>query len=302
MPKWLFYTLLSIVLWGIWGIIAKMADAAHVQPMTLQVVSTIGVVPASLLLIASPGFRNNKNVPRGIAFAFTSGLAASCGNLAFFYSLNHGGAASVVAPLTGMFAIVTLVLSVLFLRERINAVQVVGMFISLVAVYLFSIPDDADIQSSLRSLTHNLAQPWMFYALVALVLFGLASILQKIATNHISSELSTVGFAIGFIPVALFLLTQHLPFEMLTARGWILSLVLGVLIGVGGLALFAAYRDGKASIVTALYALYPALTVALAVPLFRESLDLRKGIAIATSLLAALALSYETRPQPNPGS
>jgi uncharacterized membrane protein len=75
-----------------------------------------------------------------------------------------------------------------------------------------------------------------------------------------------------------------------------------VLIGVGGLALFAAYRDGKASIVTALYALYPALTVALAVPLFRESLDLRKGIAIATSLLAALALSYETRAQPNPGS
>jgi drug/metabolite transporter (DMT)-like permease len=54
--------------------------------------------------------------------------------------------------------------------------------------------------------------------------------------------------------------------------------------------------------VTALYALYPALTVALAVPLFRESLDLRKGIAIATSLVAALALSYETRAQPNPGS
>jgi len=302
MPKWLFYTLLSIVLWGIWGIIAKMADAAQVQPMILQVVSTIGVVPASLLLIASPGFRNNRNVPLGIAFAFATGLAASCGNLAFFYALKNGGAASVVTPLTGMFAIVTLILSIIFLRERINAVQVVGMFISLVAVYLFNIPDDADIQSSLRSPTHNLAQPWMFYALVSLVLFGLAAVLQKIATNHISSELSTVGFAIGFIPVALFLLTRHLPFEMLTARGWILSLILGALIGVGGLALFAAYRDGKASIVTALYALYPALTVALAVPLFREPLDLRKGIAIATSLLAALALSYETRAQPNPGS
>ena len=35
MPKWLFYTLLSIVLWGIWGVIAKMAEAAQVPPMIL---------------------------------------------------------------------------------------------------------------------------------------------------------------------------------------------------------------------------------------------------------------------------
>jgi uncharacterized membrane protein len=60
------------------------------------------------------------------------------------------------------------------------------------------------------------------------------------------------------------------------------------------LTLFAAYRDGKASIVTALYALYPAITVALAVPLFHEPMFLRKGIAIALALAAAVALSCET--------
>jgi transporter family protein len=297
MPKWLFYTILSIVLWGIWGIIAKKADAEQVEPKLLQAISTIGVVPTSLLLIASPGFRRNKRIVPGCAYAFATGLCASVGNLAYFLSLNRGGAASVVAPLTGMFAVVTLVLAIFLLGERINSIQGIGILISLIAVYLFSLPDDAGITASVSILRQSLTAAWMGYALIALALYGIAAILQKLATNNISSELSTVWFAIGFIPVAVYLaVTQSLNWHA-SATGWTLGILLGALIGVGGLTLFAAYRDGKASIVTALYSLYPALTVALAVPLFREPMYLRKGIAIAIALAAAIALSYERPPE-----
>jgi drug/metabolite transporter (DMT)-like permease len=64
---------------------------------------------------------------------------------------------------------------------------------------------------------------------------------------------------------------------------------------------FAAYRAGKASIVTAVTALYPALTVMLAVPLFRERLDAWKIAAIVMSLGAGVALSHESEAGAEPG-
>jgi drug/metabolite transporter (DMT)-like permease len=54
-----------------------------------------------------------------------------------------------------------------------------------------------------------------------------------------------------------------------------------------------AYRHGKASLVTALTSLYPAVTVALAVPLLGERLDVTKVLAIALALGAGVTLSKE---------
>lgn len=300
MPKWLFFTFLSIVLWGVWGVIPKLAGSEDVDPRLLQIISTIGVVPTSLLLVASPGFRRNRNVSKGCAYAFATGVCASVGNLAFFLSQARGGEASVVAPLTGMFAIVTVVLAVLLLGERLNGIQAGGIIVSLFAAYLLSLPDTAGITASLSSLRQHLTAAWMVYALAALGLWGVAAVLQKLATNNISSELSTVCFALGFVPVAIFLLASQSFNWHISKMGWTFSILLGGIIGIGGLTLFAAYRDGKASIVTALYALYPALTVALAIPLFHEPMHLRKAIAIALALAAAIALSYETPPHPAP--
>jgi uncharacterized membrane protein len=79
----------------------------------------------------------------------------------------------------------------------------------------------------------------------------------------------------------------------LSGRGWTLAVLTGALISTGTLTLFAAYRTGKASVVTALTALYPALTVLLAVPLFNERMDLRKVAAIVLALAAGVALTYE---------
>jgi drug/metabolite transporter (DMT)-like permease len=84
----------------------------------------------------------------------------------------------------------------------------------------------------------------------------------------------------------------HLP-----GRAWLLSVLTGALISTGTLTLFAAYRTGKASVVTALTALYPALTVVLAVKLFDEPMGGRKVFAIAAALAAGVALTYE-KPAP----
>jgi len=299
---WLIYTFIAIALWGIWGIVSKFADK-ELSPASTQVLSTIGVVATSLLFLLSPRVKQGTNFFAGSLAALGVGLTASLGNLALLLSLRNGGEASIVFPLTGLFPLVTIFLAMLVLRERMNWIQGVGVVVALVAIYLFNLPAEA---GAAAAGSESLISSWMACAIVALVLWGVAAVLQKIATKHISTELSTVLFALAFIPVAVVLwwLGQIGKIEPITwhisGKAWGIAIAFGALIGVGGLALFAAYRDGKASIVTALYSLYPAITVLLAVPIFHEKIAGRTWGAIVLALVAAVMLSFETPPAPAP--
>jgi uncharacterized membrane protein len=302
--QWLLYCLLAIVIFGVWGVVGKAASSAA-DAVTLQVVSTAGLLPVSLLLLASKNLLTAGPTARpsralGMSLGFAAGLCGGAGNLALLYALRDGDA-SAVYPLTGMYPLVTVFLAAVFLRERLNWVQVLGLVVAAGALYLFNaegapLPDADTAMAWWRSLVG--AKPWMAYSLAALVLWGVLAVFQKVATRHISSELSTVCFAAAFVPVAAVLMSFMRVNLQLPPRGWALALLFGALLGVGTLVLFAAYRTGKASVVTALSALYPALTVMIAVPLFGEPLNWHKVAAVTLALAAAVALSYE-RAQPD---
>ena len=74
----------------------------------------------------------------GIAWAFVTGILGGAGNIAFFRALQSGGKVSIVAPATALFPIVTVILAVTFLRERISKQQIIGFALALVAIYLLS--------------------------------------------------------------------------------------------------------------------------------------------------------------------
>src|SRR5688500_3651060 len=138
---WLFFSILAIALWGVWGAVSKAASNAVPSPTDLQVISTVGVVPIALLLVFSPNFlKRTGSLGLGVFFGFLTGLCGSVGNLALFASLNEGGDASTVLPLSGVYPLVTVVLAVIILRERLNWVQVLGMGVALGALYLFNAP------------------------------------------------------------------------------------------------------------------------------------------------------------------
>ena len=130
-------------------------------------------------------------------------------------------------------------------------------------------------------------------------IFGITFITQKGATYFISDELSTVAFTVGFVLLDLVLLPtdRSLSWNIPAKAGWV-SVFIGILMGVGSLTLFAAYRYGKASIVTPLSQLYPIITVLVAVPLYHETIDLLRGIGVVAALGAGVILSIEKSDSP----
>jgi transporter family protein len=288
MPKWLIFTLLTVLLWGLWGVLSKMA-AMYLSAWQLQAISTVGMVPVIGALAWRIRARDKtQRAPgrRGVVLAFVAGLLGGVGNAAFFQALLMGGKAAAVVPVTALYPITTIVLATVFLSERLNVVQSVGIVLSLMAIFLFNVADVADLLTA-----------WLAYSLVPIVLWGVGGYLQKLATLRISSDLCTLAFLLGFLPLSIAVLVVDPNITGLSAETFWQSVLVGLFFALGNFTVILAYGSGgKAAIVTSLAALYPLVTIPLAVVLLGERLSLREALAIATALIAVLALSYE-RPQ-----
>jgi uncharacterized membrane protein len=286
MPRWLTYTLLTMLLWGGWGFVSKpLAD--KLSPWQMQALSALGLAPVIAFLVFSKNLRSGASARRGFWLAFASGLIAGLGNVAYYQALAAGGKAADVTPLTALYPVVTIVLAILLLGERLNKVQGLGIAFSLTAMYFFNVGADS-----------GWVNQWLLVALIPIGLWGVAALLQKCAANHASSELATTAFLLGGLPMSLFSplfvsMTWKLP-----PATYGLALAVGLLFGLGNLTLIFAYSlGGKASVVTPMAGLYSLVTIPLAVVILGEKVSGREGVAIALALGAAIALSRETTAQ-----
>jgi transporter family protein len=138
---------------------------------------------------------------------------------------------------------------------------------------------------------------WLFYALIALVFWGITGVTQKLSTNSISSQLSFLWFAVAFVPIALVILVTVPHDWHLTRRIIGLAIVGGALNGLGAFTSFAALEcGGKASIVIPLVYLFPLVTVFLAIVFLHERLTRLQVAGVALAIVAAVLLSRETTP------
>jgi transporter family protein len=138
MPRWLAFSLLTILVWGAWGAVSKVASEG-IDADTNQVFFTFGLLPLIAIV-----WRSRRNAGGGtgrgigIGWAFLTGILGGTGNIAFFRALMMGGKASIVSPVTALFPLVTVILAVTLLHERVGTTQKIGLALALVAIYLLS--------------------------------------------------------------------------------------------------------------------------------------------------------------------
>jgi len=83
MPAWLAYSMLTIVVWGTWGVVSKIASNG-VDADTNQIFFTIGLLPLLLVVWRSPRIRGGKQRRSGMVWAFVTGRvgpAPPCGGV-----------------------------------------------------------------------------------------------------------------------------------------------------------------------------------------------------------------------------
>lgn len=135
MDNWLTTAFIAFLLFGLWGFFPKLA-VNYISPASAIVYEVAGTIAVGLLALKLIGFRPEVH-PKGILYAVLTGVTGMLGTLFFFYSVKNGKV-SVVASLTALYPLITILLAALFLREPISPRQVVAMFLALVALYLFA--------------------------------------------------------------------------------------------------------------------------------------------------------------------
>jgi len=293
MPRWLLWTLLAIACWGVWAVIpTEIGTALSAQQQ--QALCTIGLLPLLCILPFQPEPASAENKRRGCWVSLAAGVCSSLGNLPYFALLSRGENAATVVPLAAMYPLVTVLLAVVLLKERMNLVQLLGLVLSMAAIYLFNVAQDAG---------SGFINRWLLIALIPIGLWGTAGLLQKVATHYVGGAYSALWFHLAFIPIGLFLYWREPPTAAISVKHWALVLTLGLTLALGNLAVLAAFAcGGRAAIITPLAGLYPLVSLPIALWYFGNDINQRQGFGIACALLAVAMLTYETAPKPAPAA
>ena len=129
---------------------------------------------------------------------------------------------------------------------------------------------------------------WFWYSMICVVCWGAWALLSKLGSREIPPDTMQFLFTVGTVPVGLALVLARRGKLEKSRPGIAYGVLNGILSGVGGLTLFAAYHtNGNTTLITATAALYPMITVALAITILRERFRPIQGLGL---LFAAIAI------------
>jgi transporter family protein len=245
----------------VWAVLSKVLGDALAAEQS-QALSTLGLLPILPPLALKCRGTLRAASRRGLALAFVGGIITCLGNIAFYSALSRGEKVAAVASFTAISPLVTVLLAVAFLRERMNRVQLAGLALSFIAIWLFSVRNERGLLSGT-----------VVYAVMPILLWGASGFLQKLATNHLPGEAAALVYLGAFVPVGVFFALGSPWPEALAPRVWVLAAALGFFIAFGNFAVLTAYaRGGQASVIAPLSNLYPVISVPVAVLWFSPSL------------------------------
>jgi uncharacterized membrane protein len=140
---------------------------------------------------------------------------------------------------------------------------------------------------------------WLGFAILALVLWGVTGVTQKLSTNRITSERSFLWFCWAMVALSAAVMVVARPHWGLGRTVVVCSIAGGALNGLGAWTTFRALESGgKASVVTSLVSLYPLLTIVLAVIFLGERLTVTQSAGAVLAIAAAILLSLESPLKP----
>ena len=132
---------------------------------------------------------------------------------------------------------------------------------------------------------------WLFPAFAALVLWGLWSFIPKITTRYISPKSAMLFEVLGGMIIAIIILFSLKFKPDIHPKGVLLAMTTGILGFAGALFFLYAASKGPISLIAVLSALYPVITIVLAMVFLNESISIKQGLGIVLGMGAMILIA-----------
>lgn len=281
---WLLFALITTVFWGIWGALIEIPEKAGFPATLGYIVWSMTMVPCALVALGINKWKLEYDA-KSIGYGMVIGLLGAGGQLILFNALAEGPA-YLVFPIISLSPTVTVVLSVIFLRETTTRRHWAGIIIALVAIVLMSYegPQHENIGGYL----------WFFLAIFVFMAWGIQAFFMKIANNRMKAESIFFYMMISGLLLAPFAYMMTDTSDTSPAINWgfkgpYLAAMIQVLNAIGALMLVYAIRFGKVIIVAPLTnAVAPIITIILSLIIYAVI----PNPVIITGMLTAMVAVY----------
>jgi len=272
---WLIYALTAAVLWGVGQVIVKKGFKNISALFTNIYTAILGFflfVPFAL----SHGV-NFSLIPQIAPLTFVAAFL-----LPSYYYVIGKGQLSLTGTIIGIYPLITVILSLLFLHENPSIYQKIAIGIIILGTFLVAMPNKIQ-KIKLGS--------WLFWALTAAVMIGTADFLIKVLMNQ--SDLYTYVFTYAF---AALLATSIIAFfdkkgrklPPFNKKFYLATLIGAGMIQTGFFIFHLAIADGFISLVSPISGIYVAITAVLAWIFLKEKINKIQAVGIALSALGVV--------------
>lgn len=280
---YIIYALLASVFSGLTSVFAK-TGIKNTDSILATFLRTI-VISLFLLLIVI--FKENINNiflidKKTLLFLTLSGISNTLLWICYFKALDLG-TVSKVTPVDKTSIVLTLILSSLFLNEKITTIKIISIALILLGTFLTIKKESKDSKEN----------RWILYAILTAVFTSTTTVLSKIGIDNTNTTLITFLRTI----VVLIILTTITLFKKkykyikdIKNRSWLFIILSGLSTSLSWLFYFKALALGEASIVFPIEKLSLVVSILISIIFLKEKVSKKQItgiiiIVIGTSLL-----------------
>lgn len=288
---WLVYAIVAMIFWGVWGAFTGLPAENDFPDTLIYCVWAITMILPSLFVLGKSGWKVDMDI-KSILYGLIIGFLGAGGQMILFYAVTIGPT-YLIFPIISLSPIVTIVLSMAFLKERTGLLGGIGIVLALISLPLFEYGGAEDV-SVVGEGGESL---WFILAIIVLFAWGVQAYFMKLANNVMKAEsiffyMTLTGLLL--IPVAI-LMTDFSKEINWGVNGPYLAAIIQILNAIGALCLVYAFRFGKAMVVSPLTnAGAPLMTSVISLLFLGIIPGLYKIIGISLALVAAFLLARST--------
>lgn len=258
---WLSFVIIHVLFMGVWGALIELPEKAGFPATLGYAVWAITMVPAALVALAVNHWRLEYD-KRSVLLGCLAGFLGAAGQLVLFVTLQTAPA-YLVFPVLSLTPVVTILLAVIFLKEKTGRLGWIGIAVAIVAILLLSYqpPGDAAVHGYV----------WLALTAVPLIAWGAQGFVLRFANDTMKAE--SIFFymmvsSVLLMPVAWAMTDFSRPVYW-GFKGPYLAAIIQILNAFGALCLVYAFRYGKAIIIAPMTtALAPVLTVIISLAIY----------------------------------
>lgn len=266
---WIVFALLSALFSGLTTICAK-KGVKNVDSILASSIRTAVVLLISFLIVILFSSFDKVNF-KTIIFLILSGVSTTLLWLNYFKALDLGNV-NEVTPVDKTSIVLTLILSCIFLNEKITVIKIISSILIISGAFLMVNKDE-----------HSNNKRWIKYAILTAIFTSVSAIISKIGLRDIEPNLGNLYrtiFVFIFMWLIVLLKKKQKHIKSINKKSWLYLILSGITTSLSWIYYFNALKEGEASIVFPIEKLSVVVSIGLSYILLKERMTKRSIIGL----------------------